>query len=122
MMGKLIAMLSLIPAEIQMMKDVLEGAGFGYQCRIVSSFDDVARLMATETLDILLADKDYPDEALYRKIRKVRINAPRLRVIMLADQVTPQELGKATEHFIEAFCQKNDDFLTLINTIEQVIT
>jgi len=120
-MRKLIFILSESLGEIQLLMDVLEAADFGYECRVIQFIDEVTERLKIQTADILLVDKDFPDPGLYRKIRRLKINYPSMRVIMLADQVMPHELMKAQEHFIEGFCQKGDDYLTLINTIEQVI-
>lgn len=120
-MNKLILILSDSPAEIQLLMDVLEAADFGYECRIIQHIDALSERLKKQAIDILLVDKDFPDPGLYRKIKRMKTNYPSMRVIMLADQVMPHELMKAQEHFIEGFCQKGDDYLTLINTIEQVI-
>lgn len=120
-MNKIILILSESPAEIQLLTDVLEAADFGYECRIIQQMNDLNERLKIQAVDVLLVDKDFPDPGLYRKIKRMKIYYPSMRVIMLADQVMPHEMMKAQEHFIEGFCQKGEDYLTLINTIEQVI-
>ncbi|MGE0269344.1 MAG: hypothetical protein AB7S78_12915 [Candidatus Omnitrophota bacterium] len=121
-MNKSILLLSKICEETQVLIDVLEAANFGYFCRKVHTLDEAGVVLKTNPVDIFLVDKEYPDTALYGKLKKIRMNCPQLRIILLADQVSPQEMIKAQEHFIECFCPMREDFLTLINTIEQVIS
>jgi hypothetical protein len=113
--------LGVIAAHYEYFNDPRFSSDFGYECRIIQQMDDYNERLKIQAIDILLVDKDFPDPGLYRKIKRMKTNYPSMRVIMLADQVMPHELMKAQEHFIEGFCQKGDDYLTLINTIEQVI-
>lgn len=121
-MKKFILLLSKGHEEIQTLVDVLEAANFGYTCRNAQELDEAVAVLKTAPVDIFLVDKEYPDPALYSRLRKLRLSYPHLRVILLADQVSADEMAKAQEHFIECFCPIREDYLTLINTIEQVIS
>lgn len=105
-----------------MLVDVLTAAQFGYTCQPVQSFEDSMNLLKTKSFDIFLVDKEYPEEGLYRKLKKIKVKCPSLRILLLADEVSPKELMMAQEHFIEGFCPLRDDYTTLINTIEGVIS
>ncbi|MCA9398317.1 MAG: response regulator [Candidatus Omnitrophica bacterium] len=107
--------------QAQLLKDILESADFGYQCRLADSLEQVKDRLRAKNIDVMLVDHALPEERLYEKLQRLKLKNRAVRMIMLADEISPEEAVKARDHFMEGFCSKSEDYPALINTIEQVI-
>lgn len=103
------------------LKTVLDAAGFGYRCRIAAAVEEIADLLAGEKADIILIDKALADPRALRSLQKLKQTTRDLRIYVLAQEMTLVEYQRVQEYFMDGFCQKEDDYPTLISTIEQAI-
>ncbi len=104
-----------------LLKDVLESSGFGYQCWIVRSIDGVVPLLMSRKIQIVLIDSALCDERKYQKLKKIRLVHHQIRILMLATEMDARQMQLAKDYHIDQFCLKEDDYPALIDSIEQVI-
>ncbi len=102
-------------------KDILEFSDFNYHCYISDSMLKVGSILQNKSITTLLVDKDLEDSNFYRDIKKFKTSFPHMRIILMAKTISPEEALKAREHYVDEFCEKNDDYPSLINAIEEVI-
>lgn len=107
--------------DAELLKNVLEEAGFGYRCRIVSRLEQFGDVFAGAVPDLILVDQELIDGAALRQLQKLKRAHRGLRVIILAHEVSADLHRRAQEHALDGFCRKGDDYPDLIDSIEQTI-
>ena len=108
--------------EAELLKTILESAGFGYRCGTVAGMEALPAAVAAAQAEVLLVDLDLLDDPAWRRLNKLKRENRGLRVYVLAREVTPEQYRRAQEHALDGFCQKDDDYPAMIDSIEQTIT
>ncbi|MCA9403043.1 MAG: response regulator [Candidatus Omnitrophica bacterium] len=120
-MNNLITIVDPLADEADLLKRVLEEAGFGYRCRTLSQLDQLGDAFSAGEADVVLVDQDLIDGTALRLLHKLKRNHRGLRVLILAHEVSQDLYRRAMEHALDGFCLKGDDYPALIDSIEQTI-
>lgn len=121
-MNNQIAIVDSSADDGQLLKDILEAAGFGYQCKVITSAESFSAEVESDAVEVALIDQSFIDGPFLRRLQKWKRTYCKLRIYVLALEVTAQQLAQAQEHGIDGFCQKVDDYPALIDSIEQTIS
>lgn len=108
--------------EADLLKSILESAGFGYRCRTVPDIDGLNALVTADDAQVILVDQGLIEPAVLRRLNRIKREHPGLRVYVLAREVSAEQYRAAQEYSLDGFCQKDDDYPAMIDSIEQTIT